>query len=177
VELELRPYEPGDAAAVNAAVEASREHLRPWMAWASELPMTLAARRAWIAGCERRAAAGEERFFGIWREGELVGSCGLHRRVGPGGLEVGYWVHAAHVRRGIATAAVRLLVDVAFAEPSVTRLEIHHDAGNAASGAVARAAGFTHLEDRPRRTDLPTAPADGAVERVWCLRRLDASAQ
>lgn len=36
---------------------------------------------------------------------EVVGGCGLHRRVGPGGLEIGYWVHAAWTRRGIAAAA------------------------------------------------------------------------
>ena len=31
----VRPFERQDAAAINAAIHESREHLRPWMPWAS----------------------------------------------------------------------------------------------------------------------------------------------
>ena len=44
--------------------------------------------------------------YGIFLpDGALVGGCGLHRRIGPSALEIGYWVHVAHTRRGIATAS------------------------------------------------------------------------
>jgi len=33
-------------------------------------------------------------------ETELVGSSGLHTRLGPGAREIGYWVHAAHTGKG-----------------------------------------------------------------------------
>jgi len=38
-------------------------------------------------------------------DGEIAGSIGLHGRIGPGALEIGYWVHRAWTRRGLATAA------------------------------------------------------------------------
>ena len=46
--------------------------------------------------------------YGVFvTDGRLVGALGLHRRVGPGALEIGYWVHVDHTRRGIATASAR----------------------------------------------------------------------
>jgi RimJ/RimL family protein N-acetyltransferase len=67
----------------------------------------------------------------------------LHHRIGPGALELGYWVATAFTGRGVATAAVGLLAAEAFADPAIGHVEIHHDARNAASGAVAARAGFT----------------------------------
>lgn len=163
VDLEVREFQERDAPALTRAIAESAEHLRPWMAWASE-PMDDAQRARWIA--EQRA--GPDRVFGIWVDGEIAGGCGLHSRIGGGGLEIGYWIHPRFLRRGVATAAVRRLVDVAFADPSVDRVEIHHDVANEASGGVARAAGFEHVEDR---SDGIAAPAETGVERVWRLTR------
>lgn len=61
--------------------------------------------------------------MGIFRDGAAVGSCGLHRRVGPGGLEIGYWIHPAVLRRGLATEAARLLTDAAFSVPGIDRVD------------------------------------------------------
>lgn len=166
--IELRAFAEEDAPVLNAAVAASAEHLRPWLPWASEPPMSDAARRLWIAERRREAQAGGDRVFGVWLDGTLVGTVGLHRRIGPGALEIGYWTHAAFTRRGIAATAVERLCVIAFAEPSVRRVEIHHDVANTASGAVARAAGFTHVSDERRE---PKAPADAGAERVWRLTR------
>ena len=76
-------------------------------------------------------------------------------RIGPGGLEIGYWVHHAYTRRGLATAAAAALVEQAFRLPGVDRLEIVHDELNVASGGVPRKLGFTEVGRRrwirPRR--------------------------
>jgi len=66
-------------------------------------------------------------------------------RIGPGGLEIGYWVHAAHVRRGIATLAAGALTDAALRLGGVDHVEIHHDEANLASGAVPARLGFRDL--------------------------------
>lgn len=164
MDLEVREWEEPDASALNRAVAESVDHLRPWMAWAAGPPMSDAERREWIA--EQRD--GGDRLYGIWIAGEIAGGCGLHPRIGEGGLEIGYWVHPRFLRRGVATVAVRRLVEIAFADPAVERVEIHHDVANAASGGVARAAGFERVDDRP---DGIAAPAETGVERVWRLRR------
>ena len=59
--------------------------------------------------------------------GALVGGIGLMTRIGPGGLEIGYWVHRAYTRRGLATTASAALVEQAFRLPGVQRVEIVHD--------------------------------------------------
>ena len=66
--------------------------------------------------------------------------------------EISYWVASPARGRGVATRAVRLLVDYAFdvLRADVLRLWTHSE--NAASGAVAERAGFVRepSEDRQR---------------------------
>src|SRR6266496_1945527 len=92
--------------------------------------------------------------------GELAGSCGLMARVGPGGLEIGYWVHVGHIRRGLATAAAAALAAEAFTLPGIDRVEIVHDEENVASGRIPRKLGFTEIGRRPHPPDQPGAADD-----------------
>jgi ribosomal-protein-serine acetyltransferase len=163
MDLVVRPYDEDDAAALQQAIDESREHLRPWMHWIRDEPMSLDQRRAWI----RERSAGDEH-YGLWLGDRVVGGCGLHRRLGPAALEIGYWVHPEFTRRGVATAAVRRLCEIAFARPGIDRVEIHHDRANVASGRVAAAAGFTRVGEGTRE---PDAPAHEGVEVIWRLER------
>lgn len=165
--LSIRPYVVADEPALSAAIARSLDHLRPWVPFADREPVSRTERLRWIAQCAWERATGGDLNFGIFDEaGELVGGCGLHRRVGPGAFEVGYWVAVERSGTGVASEAVRQLVARAFAIPSITRLEIHHDERNPASGRVAEKNGFTFVRTRP----------DGAnVMKVWELRRPEAS--
>ena len=112
--------------------------------------------------------------YAIIAGGVLVGGCGLMRRIGPGGLEIGYWVHQAWTRRGLATAASAALVEAAFRLPGVDRIEIVHDELNVASAGVPRKLGFTEVARRsvdlppPAGTDTGT---DIGTDIVWRLVR------
>lgn len=139
-DIVLRRWRQTDAAALTSAIAESVEHLRVWLPWAERV--TVSERRAHLAGWEREWETGGDLVWGIFAGSAVAGSCGLHRRVGPGGFEIGYWVHAAHTRRGYATAAVVALTSVAVAQPGITFVEIHHDRANLASGAVPRKLGF-----------------------------------
>ena len=99
----LRRYRADDVDAVFAAVTESMVHLRPWMPWAAGYTRDSAAE--YLDGSIRSWADGTEYNYAILAEGRLVGSISLMARVGPGGLEIGYWVHRACTRRGLATAA------------------------------------------------------------------------
>ena len=164
----LRCWEPRDAPLLKEAVDSSLDHLRPWMPWAAEEPKPLEAREAMLRGWEVERRAGIQEFLAGELDGELVGSCGLHRRIGPGGVEIGYWIHPAHVRRGLATEVARQLCERAFADPGIERVEIHHDRANVASGGVPPKLGFALVGERRR---APQAPGEEGVERVWRLRR------
>ena len=89
-------------------------------------------------------------------EARWPASPGLMARIGPGGFEIGYWVHRAYTRRGLATAATAALVEQAFGLPGVDRVEIVHDELNVASAAIPRKLGFTEVGRRP--LDLPPPP-------------------
>jgi ribosomal-protein-serine acetyltransferase len=166
--VELRHWRVEDADAQGRAIEESLDHLRPWMAWADEWPKPPEARRALIREWEAGRRAGGDELLAVWLGDEIVGSCGLHRRIGPGGAEIGYWIHAAHLRRGLATEVARQLCERAFADAAIDRVEIHHDRANVASGGVPAKLGFELVSETPR---APQAPAEEGVERVWRLSR------
>jgi ribosomal-protein-serine acetyltransferase len=148
--LTLRRWGPDDADALYRAVSESLDHLSPWMPWAPGYSLASAA--DFIGTATNAWMAGTAYSYAMVVEGAIVGGCGLHDRteaaddrIGPGGLEIGYWVHRAHTRRGFATSAARALTEQALLLPGVDHVEIHHHPGNAASEAVPRKLGYTRL--------------------------------
>jgi ribosomal-protein-serine acetyltransferase len=160
----LRRWQNADVEVLHEAVLDSADHLRPWMPWAAGEPVTLEDRRerirAWIESWE----AGEEYAYAIEEEGRVVGACSLVRRIGEGGLEIGYWVRPEVEGRGVAGAAAGALTAAAFGIDGVTHVEIHHDVANVRSGRIPERLGFEHIEDRP---DEVLASGEAGVERIW----------
>ncbi|MFG1665053.1 GNAT family N-acetyltransferase [Streptomyces sp. Y7] len=113
-------------------------------------------------------ASGQEYNYAITSGGIVVGSCGLHRRIGPGGLDIGYWLHHAWTGKGLATMAAAALAQAGRELPGIDRIEIHHDEANSASGAIARRLGFRKF-DRVRVPDGPEAPGETGIH---VIRRL-----
>jgi len=164
----LREWRIEDAGALSALVAANVEHLRPWMAWASRPVPSVEERELQIASFAAERARGGDAVYGIFVNGEPAGSCGLHHRLGPDALEIGYWVAAAFTRRGVASSAARILTDAAFAIEDIAYVEIHHDRGNVASGAVPRRLGYTLMAEVPGKI---SAPAETGVECQWRVTR------
>ena len=166
--LVLRRWLLADAERLHAAIARNVSHLRPWLAWAALEPQPLERHRALLLGWERAWEAGGEAMYGMFVDGAVAGSCGLMPRVGPAALEIGYWVDAEHLRRGVATRAARLLAAAAFSQPGTDAVEIHHDRANTASEGVPRALGFALVAEREceRHGD-----ADEGVDLIWRLGR------
>jgi ribosomal-protein-serine acetyltransferase len=162
----LRRYREDDVDALLSAVTESLNQLRPWMPWAANYSRESA--EEFLASSNQSWDDGTVYNYAITTGGALAGGVGLMARIGPGGLEIGYWVHQAYTRRGLATAAAAALVEQAFRLPGVERVEIVHDELNVASGGVPRKLGFTEVERRP--LELPT-PAGTGVGVVWRLTR------
>lgn len=164
--LVLRRLTVEDAGDVEAAVLASLESLRRWMPWAAQEPLTHQARRAMLAQRENEWRRGDDVMLGVFLDGTLAGCTGLHRRIAPDGLEIGYWLRPDHRHQGLATRAVRLLTAAALSHPGISHVEIHTDQANTASAAVARRAGYTLVGSARRARQ---APAESGVELVWRL--------
>ncbi|SER30647.1 Protein N-acetyltransferase, RimJ/RimL family [Actinokineospora terrae] len=167
----LRRLTRADAPEVLRVVAESVEHLRPWMAWAAVDP-TAGQVVANIDQCVADWDNGVDYSYAIVVDGTIVGRCGMMPRVGPGGLEMGYWLHPAHVGRGLATLATAAMVDAAFALPDIDRLEIVHDTANTRSGAVPRRLGFREVaRDSPPQE--PITAAEHGVDVRWRLTRAE----
>ena len=163
----LRRYREDDLEAVFEAVTESLDHLRPWAPWAVGYTRQSAAE--FLAKSARDWADGTEYNYAIIAGDTLAGGCGLMARIGPGGLEIGYWVQRACTRRGLATAAALALTEQAFRLPGVDRVEIVHDELNVASGGVPRKLGFTEVGRRPI---APRSAEGTGVGVVWRLTRV-----
>jgi ribosomal-protein-serine acetyltransferase len=149
--LGVRPLEAGDAAELYALVKANPD-LEEWMPWAAEQD---------LAATERFIAAAEEQLLGengfqaaIEPKDEIVGVVGFHsidwvnRKT-----SIGYWLAEAARGRGIMTTAVRALLDHAFHEWELHRVEIHCAPENHRSRAIPERLGFRE-EARLRETEL-----------------------
>lgn len=168
--LLVRRWRLEDAAALHDAVVASTDHLRPWLPWIADEPLTVADRRQLIEGWVRKADAGGDTHYGVWEDGEVVAGAGLHRRVGPGGLEIGYWVHVDHAGRGIATEAAGALTDAAFGLHEIDHVEIHHDVANPGSGRVPEKLGYPRVVEVAVVDDV-AAPAETGRRLIWRVGR------
>ncbi len=162
----LRRYRADDLDALVQAVTESEDHLGPWLPWVaghsreSEAEFLARAAQNWEAGTEYN--------YAMIAAGTLAGGIALMARIGPGGLEIGYWVHRAWTRRGLATAASAALVEAAFRLPGVDRIEIVHDELNVASAGIPRKLGFTKVGRR--LLDMPP-PGGTGTGIVWRLLR------
>lgn len=160
----LRRWRVEFAEQAAAAVQASLNELAPFMPWANEA-YDVGAAEAFV---DHASAGWDERtdwnYAVFTPDGELAGSAGLHDRVGPGALELGYWLNTAHTGRGYATAVATALSRAALELPGIERVLIKHDAANPGSGAVAARAGFREVA---RRDDEITAPGESGVEVTW----------
>jgi RimJ/RimL family protein N-acetyltransferase len=153
--LVIRCYEPSDAAALKDAIDSSLEHLQPWMPWAESEPQTLEQKTELLRGFESQFEAGENFTYGIFArdESEVLGGTGLHPRIEPGGLEIGYWVRASATRQGFVTESTGALVRAGFEICGADRIEIRIEPGNEASFGVPRKLGF--VEEATLRRRLP----------------------
>jgi RimJ/RimL family protein N-acetyltransferase len=142
--LVLRCYEPGDAPALHRAINRSIDHLRPWLPWVQQEPKGLEDRIGLIRMFRGQFDLGLDYAFGIFdtEEKEIIGSTGLHTRIGKNAREIGYWVGVDYIGKGYATEAVGALIRVAFDIERLSRIEIRCAPDNIRSQHVPEKLGF-----------------------------------
>lgn len=171
--LVIRCWNPQDAVILKAAIDASVDHLRPWMPWAVNEPTELEAKISWLRTCRGKFDRDEDYVYGIFDplEQHVLGGTGLHTRVRPGALEVGYWIRADAINQGLAAETTMALTRVAFEIHQVNRVEIHCDPANLRSAAIPRKLGFTH--EATLRQRLPLDNGEWRDSMIWTLLAQD----
>ncbi|MGA5563540.1 GNAT family N-acetyltransferase [Streptomyces platensis] len=162
----LRRWRGQDLDVPHQLITESRDHLIPWMPFAASHDREQG--EAFLVRCQEEWGSGQAYHYAITTDGVVVGSISLMRRIGPGGLDIGYWLHPAWTGKGLATRAAAALVQAGRRMPGIDRIEIHHDEANPASGAVARRLGFTEVE-RVQLPEGPTAPSETGIDVIWRL--------
>jgi RimJ/RimL family protein N-acetyltransferase len=142
----VRPFRPGDGAAIWEAVEESREHILPWLPWGDK-HKTLADSEEFARRSQARWMLREDMPVGIWERStnRYLGGSGLHRiNWDVPSFEIGYWLRKSAEGNGYMTEAVKLLTNLVFTGLSANRLEILAAVDNHRSAAIPRKLGFTH---------------------------------
>ncbi|WP_448812009.1 GNAT family N-acetyltransferase [Agromyces bauzanensis] len=148
----LRVLRPEDAAALAAAYTRNREHLAPWEPTRDAAFFTAAGQETEIAAqLESARLGGSLPMVLVDADGTIVGRFTLSGIVrGPfQSANVGYWVDAELAGRGLATAALARVVQVARDELGLHRLQAATLTHNAGSRRVLERNGFVHIGFAP----------------------------
>lgn len=143
--LLLRCWSPQDAPVLRAALDKSDAYLRPWIPFMAQEPRSLDQTADWLRGLRAQFDRGEHFRYAVFSadETQLLGENMLLDRVGPGGLEIGYFTHFGFEGQGYAREATLAMIRLAFDLHGAERVEIHCAPENTGSAAIPARLGFT----------------------------------
>ena len=148
----MRCFDPRDAPFLKEAIDSSLEHLRPWMPWMRVEPQPLEQKVELLRTFRGEFDLGTNFVYAVFDpdESRLLGGAGLHPRGGEGSLEIGYWIRADAIGRGLATEVTAVLTRVGFEKCGLARVDVQIDPANERSLKIPRKLGFVG-EGRLRR--------------------------
>ena len=141
-DLELRLLEERHSEDLFAVVDQNRQHLRQWLPWLDTNASPDDA-RSFIKSALDQFANNAGLVAGIWYRNRIAGVIGynsidwINRNA-----HIGYWLGARYQGKGIVTRACKALIDYAFNELELNRVEIRCATGNMKSRAIPKRLGF-----------------------------------
>ncbi|HQU93814.1 MAG TPA: GNAT family protein [Pyrinomonadaceae bacterium] len=172
--VEMRAWREDDVDAALEIVLENREHLQTYMQWMTPNYSIIDARKFIAEGIKNRL---DKLNLGlaVVRDGKLIGSTGFNRfdwkaRV----CEIGYWIDHLHEGKGIVTKACKAMIEYAFDELEMNRVEIRCSAENTRSAAIPERLGFTKEGSLRQAEVINGRPHDFLIfgllaedERLW----------
>ncbi|MFF8502074.1 GNAT family N-acetyltransferase [Streptomyces anulatus] len=165
---ELRPLEPHHAEEFLAHIDRARTHIAPWVG-AGFVAADLDAARTVLQRYADEGAADRRRLYGIWLDGVLAGgTMFVSFDTDLGRCEIGCWLEPAAEGRGLVTPVVRMMIDWAFRERGLNRVEWRTRADNVRSINVAKRLGMT-LDGTPQPSSTDTDGQRHEMQ-IWSVR-------
>ena len=162
-ELHLRRYTLANVEELQEAIKSSYAEIHQWMPWCVD-PVRIEEQREFVERADRNWASSTAFNFGIFdADGTLIGAASLMDRIGPGGLEIGYWLRTTATGRGVMTRAVARLTELGLGLPGIERIEIHCDVANVRSAGVPERLGFRLDRTEDTRKETPGETGRGLV--------------
>jgi ribosomal-protein-serine acetyltransferase len=140
--IELEQLKFVHAFQVFQAIELNRGFLSPWLPFVQDTE-TQEDTEAFIRSVNLKPMAERDQVFVIWYEGKFAGLIGYKDldRVNLK-VELGYWLVEAMTGKGIMTNSVKTLIEYAFTNMGINRIEIRCAVGNFKSSAIPKRLGF-----------------------------------
>jgi ribosomal-protein-serine acetyltransferase len=134
--LRLVPLKISDADELFSLTEANRSYLRKWLPWLDAV-RRVDDTRAFIRAAQLQIGRNNGAQLAIKSDGQIVGIIGHHQIDWRNRLtSLGYWLGASYQGRGLVTASCGALIDHAFNELRLNRIEIRCAVGNQRSRAI-----------------------------------------
>jgi ribosomal-protein-serine acetyltransferase len=140
--LQLKSLELRESEALLLLVNANRPYLRQWLPWL-DMTTNIDEMIAFVESAIRQQTSGLGFQAGIWQGNEIVGIIGYHHLEWANRSTcIGYWLAEQFQGRGIMTKSCRSVVEYAFEEWHLNRIEIRCAEGNLKSRAIPERLGF-----------------------------------
>jgi ribosomal-protein-serine acetyltransferase len=140
----LRLLTERDAKEMHALTQSNLKYLSEWLPW-PDPSQTVGDTHKFIRESAWRNRDDDGFIAGIWHVGRLTGVFSYHGIDRPDrSTSIGYWLAAGYQGKGLMTGACRVLVDHAFDELGLNRVEIRCATGNRKSRAIPERLGFTN---------------------------------
>jgi len=140
-EAGLRLMGEADAPELYELVDANRAHLAEWMPWAAG--QDLAGTERFILEADAQFKANNGFQAALAPTGPIIGGAGFHSIDWTNrNTTIGYWLAEDQQGQGTMTTTVRALIDHAFNEWNLHRIEIHCAPANHRSRAIPERLGF-----------------------------------
>jgi ribosomal-protein-serine acetyltransferase len=141
--LQLRLPEERHAEELAALVGQDYAYLKEWMPWLKD-DYTVADAQEYIKRNLQQFADNNGFGMNLVYQNKIAGSIGYNRiSWADRRTEIGYWLGSRYQGRGLMTKACRVLIDYAFTELNLNRVEIHCGTQNRKSRMIPERLGFT----------------------------------
>ena len=135
-QLRLGPLEISDAGELFSLTEANRNSLRKWLPWLDTV-RRLDDTRAFIRAAQLQIGRNNGAQLAIRSNGRIAGIVGHHQIDSRNRLtSLGYWLGASYQGQGLVTASCGALIEHAFNELRLNRIEIRCAVDNQKSRAI-----------------------------------------
>lgn len=143
-DLSLALVEESFASHYAELVQTQTDYLAEWLAWPTHCQSEQDF-RIFVQRCLNEYAEGKGMTCAIWYKDRLVGNCSFNTI--DHDLEkvtIGYWLSQGEQGKGIMSQVVTKLIDIAFNELGMQKVEAFVAEGNQPSRALCERLGFKH---------------------------------
>ena len=129
--------------AIFNAINQNRKFLRKWLPFVDFTHKIIDTER-FVRSILEKTVSERDEVYAIWYKHEFAGLIGFKDadRINDK-IEIGYWLVEKMTGKGIATEATRKMVNLAFRNMNMNRVQIRCGVGNDKSSAIPRRLGFS----------------------------------